>query len=118
MTQLVETFSEVGIGLVFRGGIPNLEPREEVRPTNSALLVRAGEGDSAEGVTAGLGFDAPFHTRGVLPLPADHWADWLFGRASSELILKPPKAGTLTATLAPRPSRKDQQNGVTQPTLF
>ncbi|WP_297803253.1 SOS response-associated peptidase family protein [uncultured Brevundimonas sp.] len=206
VTQLVETFSEVGIGLVFRGGIPNLEPREEVRPTNSTLLVRAGEGDSAEGVMAGFGFDAPvradgkkggpvinfrtegrhftnkgasgralipvsgfyeftgdatpktrwrlhapdnaplmlaalwratgedlrfslltaepgpdvapFHTRGVMPLPADHWADWLFDRASSELILKPPKAGTLTATPAPRPSRKDQQNSVTQPTLF
>lgn len=194
VTQMVETFSEAGIGLVFRGGIPNLEPRDEVRPTNRALVVRAGEGDHAEGLMGGFGFEppvradgrragpvinfrtegrsfqnketsgralipvsgfyeftgtaspktrwrlhapdetllmlaalwradgedvrfslltaepgpdvAPFHTRGVLPLPPVSWANWLFDRTSSETILMPPPAGTLSASEAPRAAAK------------
>ncbi|WP_242912363.1 SOS response-associated peptidase family protein [Brevundimonas pishanensis] len=190
VTQLVETFSETGIGLVFRGGIPNLEPRDEVRPTNPSVLVRAGEGEQAEALMGGFGFDAPtradgkkawpvinfrtegrhftnkeasgralvpvsgfyeftgeatpktrwrlyapdesllmlaalwratgdhvrfslltaepgadvapFHTRGVLPLLAACWSDWLFDRAPSKDVLLPPPAGTLVAVQAPR----------------
>jgi putative SOS response-associated peptidase YedK len=45
---------------------------------------------------------APFHDRGVLPLPASVWADWLLDRALAEAVLRPPPAGTLEAEAAPR----------------
>jgi putative SOS response-associated peptidase YedK len=196
VTQLVEAFAETGIGLVFPGGVPNLEPRDEVRPTDRAPAVRAvadqAQGPVAQGLTMGFGFPpprpkagpvinfrsegrsfgngprggrclvpvsgfyeftgdrypktrwklaaadgapvlmlaavwrgdagaeagsgtfslltaepgpdvAPYHTRGVLPLPPDAWADWLFNRRPAEDLLIPPPAGTLIALPAPRP---------------
>ena len=190
VTQLVQTFAQTGIGLVFRDGVPNLQPMDEVRPTDRAQAVRAapdaGEAQ-AQGLTMAFGFPppkpkagpvinfrsegrsfgngprggrclvpvsgfyeftgdrypktrwklaaadgapllmlaavwrgeagaeafslltaapgpdvAPYHTRGVLPLPPDAWADWLFNRRPAEDLLIPPPAGTLTAALAPR----------------
>lgn len=191
VTQLVETFAEVGIGLVFKDGLPNLAPEEEVRPTNRTVLVRQSTED-ADGLMASFGFSppvradgrragpvinyrsegrtftnksasgralipvsgffeftgdstpktrwklhdpddhilmlaalwraeeeavrfslltaepgpdvAPFHTRGVLPLPPARWADWLGGEVRSQELLIPPPSGTLIATPAPRPT--------------
>ncbi len=44
--QFVEAFSELKLPLVFPApeAAPNLEPREEIRPTEPAPVVRAGEG--------------------------------------------------------------------------
>lgn len=207
--QLVDAFAHSGIEIgMDGGGLPNLEPREEVRPTEADRIVRAapdgrdrallaparfglkpsapkrppvinlrsegrgvsnaatsgrallpvsgfyeftgdtypktrwrlsnasgavlmlacvwragggagGDGD-ADGfalLTGEPGPDiAPYHSRGVIPLPPADWADWLFDRRPSAALLIPPPAGTLIATAAPRPSpsRNDGQT----PTLF
>lgn len=52
VSRLAEAFSEIKIPLMFRGGaIPNLEPVEHIRPTNSALIARPLNADApAEGV--------------------------------------------------------------------
>ena len=196
LTQLVRLFEQAGAPLAFDGGRPNIEPVDEVRPTDPALAVRArtgtdpeiaatvelvamrfgfpppvakrppvinfrsegrrfsngpaggralvpvsgfyeftgttypktrwllngvdGEplalaavwragpaGDAFSLLTAEPGPDvAPYHTRGVLPLPVSLWADWLLDRRPAEALLSPPSAGTLIAALAPRSGKK------------
>ena len=65
---------------------------------------RDGEPDAFALLTAAPGPDvAPYHTRGVLPLPPALWADWLFDRRPAGDLLAPPPAGTLLAEAAPRP---------------
>mgnify|MGYP000058812535 CR=1 FL=1 len=196
VTQLVEAFDRHGAPLVFPRGLPNIEPVDEVRPTDLAQAVRATAPNATEGaaeltpmrfgfrgparpgggkpppvinfrsegrafgngetsgralipasgfyeftghkypktrwrlsgvdqpflalaalwragrdgdpdafalLTAAPGPDvAPYHTRGVLPLPPALWADWLFDRRPAEELLVPPPAGTLRAEAAPR----------------
>lgn len=192
VTQLVEAFDKHGAPLRFPRGLPNIEPVDEVRPTDIAQAIRAvagaaelvpvrfgfpgaprpgskakpppvinfrsegraiGNGEStgralipasgfyeftgdkypktrwrlrgADGgflalaavwragrdgdpdafalLTAEPGPDvAPYHTRGVLPLPPALWADWLFDRRPAGELLAPPPAGTLLAEAAPR----------------
>ena len=196
LTQLVRLFEQARAPLAFDGGRPNIEPVDEVRPTDPSLAVRAragadpeiaasvelvamrfgfpppvpkrppvinfrsegrrfsngpaggralvpvsgfyeftgttypktrwllegvdGEplalaavwragpaGDAFSLLTAEPGPDvAPYHSRGVLPLPVSLWADWLFDRRPAEALLSPPAAGTLIATPAPRPDKK------------
>lgn len=185
--QLVDLFNAAGAPLVFPGGVPNLEPRDEVRPTDTAPAIRASNAGGAELVSMRFGFPppapkrppiinfrsegrrfgngptsgrclvpasgfyeftgtkypktrwrltnadgqplalaalwrsgpdgeafslltaepgpdvAPYHDRGVLPLPVSAWADWLFDRAPADQLLLPPPAGTLEAREAPRP---------------
>lgn len=71
-----------------------------------AALWRAGaegEPDAFSLLTAAPGPDvAPYHDRGVLPLPPSAWADWLFDRRPAQALLTPPPAGTLVAGAAPR----------------
>ena len=208
--QLVDAFAHAGIEVgMDGGGLPNLEPREEVRPTEADRIVRAapdgperallaparfglkasapkrppvinlrsegrgvsnaamsgrallpvsgfyeftgdtypktrwrlsdasgavlmlagvwraggggggddGDADAFALLTGEPGPDiAPYHSRGVIPLPPADWADWLFDRRPAADLLIPPPAGTLIATAAPRPSpsRNDGQT----PTLF
>ena len=41
VSRLVDEFSQTRIGLVFKdGAIPNVPPREHIRPTNTASIVR------------------------------------------------------------------------------
>jgi len=41
VSRLADAFSEIRIPLVFEGGaVPNVEPREHIRPTNSAPILR------------------------------------------------------------------------------
>lgn len=187
--QLVDLFTAAGAPLTLPGGLPNLEPMEEVRPTDAASAVRVVDGaadlvgmkfgfppppgrrggpvinfrsegreisngprqgralvpasgfyeftgdkypktrwklaaadgsplllaavwrasDAGEAfslLTAEPGPDvAPYHTRGVLPLPPAAWADWLFARRPTAELLAPPPAGTLVAAPAPRPPK-------------
>lgn len=82
--------------------------RDPVEPFLALAAVwRAGEGtDTFSLLTAEPGPDvAPYHDRGVLPLPPDRWADWLFDRAPSEALLVPPPAGALVVGAAPRPPK-------------
>ncbi|MBU2271157.1 MAG: SOS response-associated peptidase family protein [Alphaproteobacteria bacterium] len=199
VTQLVEAFDHHGAPLRFPRGLPNIEPVDEVRPTDLAQAVRAismedgADGEAAELVPLRFGFRgpdrpggkgkpppvinfrsegrafsngeragralipvsgfyeftgssypktrwilrgvdqpvlalaaiwragadgepdafslltaepgpdvAPYHTRGVLPLPPAAWADWLFDRRPAPALLIPPPAGTLEAFAAPR----------------
>ena len=190
VTQLVKLFERARAPLGFEGGVPNIEPVDEVRPTDAGLAVRAAGDDAAALVAMRFGFPppapkrppvinfrsegrrfsngpaggralvpvsgfyeftgekypktrwrlsgadgeplalaalwravalkdgpglafslltaepgpdvAPYHTRGVLPLPVAAWADWLFDRAPAETLLIPPPAGTLKAEPAPR----------------
>lgn len=69
-----------------------------------AAVWRAGDaGEAFSLLTAEPGPDvAPYHTRGVLPLPPCARADWLFGRRPTAELLSPPPAGTLTAVAAPQ----------------
>lgn len=192
VTQLVEAFDQHGAPLRFPRGLPNIEPTEEVRPTDLSRAVRAAEAGTAELVDMRFGFPppapkrppvinfrsegrrfsngatsgralvpvsgfyeftgdrypktrwilraadqpflalaaiwragaggapdafslltaepgpdvAPYHDRGVLPLAPEDWADWLFDRRPAGDLLKPPPAGTLIASGAPRPPRK------------
>lgn len=42
ISRLVGEFTEIGVPFPFRGGaIPNVEPREHIRPTNQAPVIRA-----------------------------------------------------------------------------
>lgn len=67
---------------------------------------RDGAPDAFSLLTAEPGPDvAPYHTRGVIPLPPAAWADWLFDRVPAEALLVPPPAGALQATLKPRPGK-------------
>jgi len=197
VTLLAQLFARAGASLAFPGGLPNIEPVDEVRPTDGGLAVRAGSRDEAgaavlvpmrfgfpppvttagpkrppvinfrsEGrrfvngptggralvpvsgfyeftgakypktrwllsgadgeplalaalwravefkdgpgqafslLTAEPGPDvAPYHSRGVLPLPVSAWADWLFDRRPAQDLLIPPPAGTLKVEAAPR----------------
>jgi putative SOS response-associated peptidase YedK len=188
VTQLVAAFAEAGAPLGFPVGLPNIEPVDEVRPTDMAQVVRASAMDRAElapmrfgfpppapkrppvinfrsegrrfsnGATSGRalvpvsgfyeftgdrypktrwrlgGRDAPFIAlaalwrrgadgagdafalltadpgpdiapypdRGVIPLPAETWTNWLFDRMPAEALLAPAAAGTLVAVAAPR----------------
>lgn len=186
ITQLVQLFEQAQAPLRFEGGLPNLQPLDEVRPTDSAPAVRVGDdgqarlttmrfgfppprpkagpiinfrsegrrfgngptggralvpasaffeftgtkypktrwrlfgadgeplalaalwragegGDAFSLLTAAPGPDvAPYHDRGVLPLPRPVWADWLFDRRPAEALLTPPPAGTLSVEPAPR----------------
>ena len=186
VTSLMTAFAEARLPLTFPAGRPNIEPIDEVRPTDVALAIRASEGDQAQLVPMRFGFvaaqakgrpvvnfrsegrtirnqidggrclipvsgfyeftgdkypktrwifraaDAPFlalvgvwragetdafslltaepgpdvapyHDRGVMPLPRDRWADWLFDRAASHDVLERPSAGSLVVEAAPRP---------------
>ena len=188
VTQLVEAFDHHGAPLRFPRGLPNIEPMDEVRPTDLSRAVRAAGPAEAELVGMRFGFPppapkrppvinfrsegrrfsngpaggralvpvsgfyeftgdkypktrwvlrgvdqpflalaalwragqdgapdafslltaepgpdvAPYHSRGVLPLPPEAWADWLFDRRPAEDLLTPPPAGTLRAEAAPR----------------
>ena len=51
----LEAFSHLKIRLVAPGGAPNLEPRDDIWPTDVAPVIRAGE-DSAELVQLRWGF--------------------------------------------------------------
>lgn len=77
-------------------------------PLALAAIWRAGPaGDTFSLLTAEPGPDvAPYHSRGVLPLPVSLWADWLYSRQPAEALLSPPPAGTLVAAPAPRPGTK------------
>ena len=73
-----------------------------------AAVWRTGEGrdEAVSLLAAEPGPDvAPYHDRGVLPLPPSRWADWLLDRAPSEALLIPPAAGSLAVTPAPRPPK-------------
>ena len=89
-----------------------------------ACVWRAGVGAGGDGDADGFalltgepGPDiAPYHSRGVIPLPPAAWADWLFDRVPAADLLIPPPAGTLIATAAPRPSAA--RDATQAPTLF
>lgn len=188
VTQLVEVFDHHGAPLRFPRGLPNIEPMDEVRPTDLSRAVRAAGPSETELVEMRFGFPppapkrppvinfrsegrrfsngpsggralvpvsgffeftgdrypktrwalrgvdqpflalaalwragadgapdafslltaepgpdvAPYHDRGVLPLPPEAWADWLFDRRPARDLLVPPPAGTLKAESAPR----------------
>jgi putative SOS response-associated peptidase YedK len=72
-----------------------------------AAVWRAGEGgDAFSLLTAAPGPDvAPYHDRGVLPVSAALWADWLFDGAPADVLLAPPPAGSLVVSPAPRPPK-------------
>jgi putative SOS response-associated peptidase YedK len=41
ISRLVDEFSQIRIPLVFKdGAIPNIEPREHIRPTDTAPIIR------------------------------------------------------------------------------
>ncbi|HYC98772.1 SOS response-associated peptidase family protein [Brevundimonas sp.] len=71
-----------------------------------AALWRAGVDGAPDAfslLTAEPGPDvAPYHDRGVLPLPPELWGDWLFDRRPADELLEPPPQGTLRAEAAPR----------------
>ena len=70
ISRLVDEFSQIRIPLVFRdGAVPNLEPREHIRPTNAAPIIRpidpAAPGQGVELVDARWWLIPFFHRKGV-----------------------------------------------------
>ncbi|GAA0642741.1 SOS response-associated peptidase family protein [Brevundimonas lenta] len=59
VTQLVKVFADARAPLLFEGGLPNIEPVDEVRPTDPARAVRALAGDQAELAQMRFGFPPP-----------------------------------------------------------
>ena len=59
VTQLVKAFEAAEAPLLFEGGLPNLEPVEEVRPTDLSRAVRARRDGQAELVQMRFGFPPP-----------------------------------------------------------
>lgn len=59
VTQLVKAFEDAGAPLLFAHGLPNLEPVEEVRPTDISRAVRARPNGAAELVQMRFGFPPP-----------------------------------------------------------
>jgi putative SOS response-associated peptidase YedK len=57
LSEMQQAFSDIGLPLVFPAGAPNLEPREDIWPTETAAVMRrSGEG-GAELVQLRWGFD-------------------------------------------------------------
>jgi putative SOS response-associated peptidase YedK len=54
-----EAFGALKLPLRFPRGSPNLEPREDIRPTDPAPIIRAGEDGEAEFATLRWGFPSP-----------------------------------------------------------
>jgi putative SOS response-associated peptidase YedK len=54
-TSYVEKFRELGVSIGFPGGAPNLEPRDDIWPTDSAPVIRR-QGDGVEFVQLRWGF--------------------------------------------------------------
>ena len=103
--QMVEEMSQLKIPLRFEGtGLPNLEPREDIRPTNRAPIIRTVEGGAeiverrwdlvpwfhkgpvkakkylctnarSETVATTAAFREAFKRRRCL-VPASHWFEW------------------------------------------
>ena len=63
LRQLVDLFTAAGAPLALAGGLPNLEPRAEVRPTNAAMTVRLVDG-AADLAPARFGFPPPAGRKG------------------------------------------------------
>jgi len=59
VSQLVRLFERARAPLLFDGGLPNIEPVDEVRPTDPGWAVRAAGADGAELVTMRFGFPPP-----------------------------------------------------------
>lgn len=187
VTQLVECFARAKAPLDLSAGLPNLQPQDEVRPTDVAPVVtasggvarlsayrfgfppprpkagpiinlraegrtfvnrertgrclvpvsgfyeftgstypktrwifrdaeasflalaavwRADEGGAFSLLTIEPGPDvAPYHTRGVVPVPVERWAEWLFADDFPADVVAPPPAGRLVVEAAPRPAK-------------
>jgi putative SOS response-associated peptidase YedK len=54
----VEAFSQLKVPIFSEGGPPNLEPRDDIWPTDKAPIIRAAEGGRAELVQLKWGFPA------------------------------------------------------------
>jgi len=70
ITRLVDEFSEIRIPLVFKdGAIPNLEPREQIRPTDRGAIIRPLDADApsagVEWLEARWWLIPSFHKRAV-----------------------------------------------------
>ena len=48
LSEMEQAFSDIGLSLSFPSGAPNLEPRDDIWPTEIAPVVRRGEGGGAE----------------------------------------------------------------------
>ncbi len=59
VTQLVQAFAEAGAPLLFEGGLPNVEPVEEVRPTDISRVVRRDADGQARLIQMRFGFPPP-----------------------------------------------------------
>ena len=59
ISQLVELFARANAPLDLTGGLPNLEPVDEVRPTDPAPVLRSGDQGKARLTTMRFGFPPP-----------------------------------------------------------
>jgi hypothetical protein len=75
----LEAFSHLKIRLFAQGGPPNLEPRDDIWPTDVAPIIRApmleGEAPAFTMLTCEPGPDvAPIHNRQIVVLDRSEWA--------------------------------------------
>lgn len=74
-----------------------------------AAIWRAGEQDgpgSFSLLTMAPGPDvAPYHDRGVIPVPQTRWAEWLTAEPFPAGLIAAPSAGALVVSAAPRPPK-------------
>ena len=94
--QIIGAFRQIRLELSFPAGIPNLEPREDIRIKDTAPVVRW-NGSQAELVQMPWPWSAPnpYHDRQVVVLTPDSWEAWLTGSVPEADVLKAGPAGSL-----------------------
>jgi putative SOS response-associated peptidase YedK len=112
--EYVRSFRAVGLPLCWPTTPPNLEPRDDIWPTDPAPVIRRrgqewfcfagfwraapdGAGEAVTLLTTEAGPDvAPIHDRQVVVLDRADWAAWLDLTKPEAALLRPSAAGELT----------------------
>ncbi len=116
ITQLIEAFDRRGAPLRFPSGLPNIEPVDEVRPTDPAYAVRAGgEDGGAELARMRFGFPPPAPKRPPVINFRSEGREFRNAPTSGRALI--PVSGFYEFTGAKYPKTRWVLRGVDQPVL-
>lgn len=115
VAQLVEAFAAARAPLAFPGGLPNLEPRDEVRPTDLAPAIRAADDAGAALVQMRFGFPPPAPKRPPVINFRSEGRRFSNGPAGGRALI--PATGFYEFTGAKYPKTRWRLSGVDQPVI-